>query len=130
MANFVDSSVPEVGSSSGAERMTCSGARRNCEERAAAREVNTLARRTAEPGRQSRHPHPGEEDRSARETEPPPARCTPWGGGEPDATGKRELPDMRHPGNEDHSSQGERAATCEKLLLSSFQLQPGCRACY
>ena len=50
MANFVslDNSIPEVGSSSGAERMTRSRARRNREERAA-----TLARRTAR-ARQSR----------------------------------------------------------------------------
>ena len=49
MANFVslDNSIPEVGSSSGAERMTHSRARRNREERAATREAATLARRTA-----------------------------------------------------------------------------------
>ena len=47
MANCVHNSVPEVGSSSGAERMTRSQARQNREERAARCEANTLARRTA-----------------------------------------------------------------------------------
>ena len=49
MAKFVslDNSIPEVGSSSGAERMTRSRARRNRKERAATREAHTLAMSTA-----------------------------------------------------------------------------------
>ena len=41
IANFVDTSVTEVGSSSGAERMTRSRARQNREERAARCEANS-----------------------------------------------------------------------------------------
>ena len=87
MSNFVDNTVTEVGSSSGAERMTRSRARRNREERAARCEANTLARRTArasqpEPRRESRHPrveHRGDEDRSSqpepgRESRHPPCQ--------------------------------------------------------
>ena len=73
MANCVDYSVPEVGSTSGAERMTRSRARRNREERAARCEEDCSSQ-------------------TAREREPTLARPTPWRGGplEPDGARERE----------------------------------------
>ena len=132
MANFVDNSVTEVGSSLAAERMTRSRARQNREERAARCEANTLARRnargrqsqgerTAARGRQSegenRHPrcrHPGEEDRSSQ---PEPGR-------------ESRHPRCEHPGDEDCSSQTDSTTGLHTRMESSTCSQPAKSRCH
>ena len=112
MANFVDNSVTEVGSSSGAERMTRSRARRNREERAARCEANTLARKTAR-GRQSQGERTAtrEVDTLARET-------TRGRQSQGERTATREVDTLVRETARASQSQGERAATREADTLA------------